>query len=74
MCPEILGTPLSVRVSVNHDGRGGTALDALVWDQGGLKKRRKIQVRVNVDLATLPGPPGFLQGSWMQVSGGCHWC
>ena len=22
------------RVSVNHDGRGGTALDLLVWDQG----------------------------------------
>ena len=58
------------RVSVNHDGKGGTAPDALVWDQGGLKKRRKIQVRVNVDLATPPGPPGFLQGSWMQVSGG----
>ena len=23
------------RVSVNHDGRGGTAPDPLVWDQGG---------------------------------------
>ena len=28
------------RVSVNHDGRGGTAPDALVWDQGCLKKRQ----------------------------------
>ena len=36
----------------------------------GVSRRGKIQVRVNVDLAALPGPPGFLQGSWMQVSGG----
>ena len=26
------------RVTVNHDGRGGTAPDPLVWDQGGQKK------------------------------------
>ena len=30
------------RVSVNHDGRGGTAPDSLVWDRGGVVKRRKI--------------------------------
>ena len=59
------------RVSVNHDGRGGTAPDSLVWDRGGLVKRRKIEVRVNVDLAALPGPPGFLHGPWMQVPNGC---
>ena len=58
------------RVTVNHDGRGETAPDALVWDQGSIKKRRRVEGRVNVDLATLPGPPNFLQGSWMQVSSG----
>ena len=54
------------RVAVNQDD----ALDPLVWDQGGPKKARKLDVRVNVDLASLPGPPGFLDGSWMQVHGG----
>ena len=24
-----------------------------------------------VDLASLPGPPGFLNGPWFQVQGGC---
>ena len=58
------------RVSVNHDGRGGTAPDPLVWDQGGRSKQRKVDIRVNIDLATLPGPPGFLQGPWVMVHGG----
>ena len=58
------------RVSANHDGRGGTAPDALVWDQGGRPKARKIDIRVNVDLASLPGPPGFFGGPWIQVHGG----
>ena len=57
-------------VSVNHDGRGGTALDPLVWDQGSRPKARKLDIRVNVDLASLPGPPGFLGGPWIQVHGG----
>ena len=42
----------------------------MVWDQGGPKKARKIDIRVNVDLASLPGPAGFLGGPWMQVHGG----
>ena len=33
--------------------------------------QRKIDVRVNVDLATLPGPSGFLNGPGFQVHGGC---
>ena len=59
------------RVAVNHDGRSGTAPDLLVWDKEGPKKARKIDIRVNIDLASLPGPPGFLYGSWVQVHGGC---
>ena len=43
------------RVSVNHDGKGGTAPDPLVWDQGSRPKVRKLAIRVNVDLASLPG-------------------
>ena len=58
------------RVSVNHDGRGGTAPDPLVWDQGSRPKARKIAFRENVDLASLPGPLGFLNCSWFQVVGG----
>ena len=59
------------RVTVNHDGRGGNAPDPLVWDHGGRKKTRRADIRVNVDLASLPGPHGFLNGPWMQVHGGC---
>ena len=47
------------RVSVNHDGKGGTAPDPLVWDQGSRPKVRRLAIRVDVDLASLPGPPGF---------------
>ena len=55
------------RVTVNHDGRSGTAPDPLVWDQG---CSRKLAIRVNVDLSSLPSPPGFLYGPWVQVHGG----
>ena len=57
-------------VSVNHDGKGGTAFDPLVSDQGSRPEVRKLDIRVNVDLASLPGPHGFLNGPWMQVHGG----
>ena len=59
------------RVTVNHDGRGGIAPDPLIWDQGGPKKARKLDIGVNIDLASLLGPPGFLNGPWFQVHGGC---
>ena len=58
------------RVSVNHDGKGGTAPDPLVWDKGSKPKARKLAIRVNVDLASLPGPPGFLNNDWVQVHAG----
>ena len=58
------------QVSVNHDGKGGTAPGPLVWDQGSRPKVRKLAIRVNVDLASLPGPPGFLNNSWVQVNPG----
>ena len=58
------------RVTVNPVGRGGTAPDPLVWDQGGRKKTRRTDIRDNIDLATSPGPPGFLGGPSIQVHGG----
>ena len=58
------------RVSVNHDGKGGTAPDPLVWDQGSKPKVRKLAIRVNVHLASLPGPPGFHNNTWIQVDAG----
>ena len=58
------------RVSVNHDGKGGTAPDPLVWDQWSRPRVRKLAIRVHVDLASLPGPPGFLNSSWVQVDPG----
>ena len=58
------------RVSFDDDGRGGTAPDPLVWDQGSRPKVRKLAVRVTVDLASLPGPRGFLNSSWVQVDPG----
>ena len=54
------------RVAVNHDGKGCSAPDPLVWDQGGPRKVRKTDIRINVDLASLPGPCGFLHGTWMR--------
>ena len=58
------------RVSVNHDGKGGTAPDPLVQDQESRPKVRKLALRVNVDPASLPGPPGFLNHSWIHVDAG----
>ena len=57
------------RVTVNHDGRGGGAPDPLVWDHGGRTKTHRTDIRVNVDLASLPGPLGFSSGPWMQIHG-----
>ena len=57
------------RMTVNHGGRGGTAPGPLVWDQGGRKKARRTDIRVNIDLASSPGPPFFLGEPWIKVSG-----
>ena len=56
------------RIEVNHDGFGGTAPDALVWDQGGIVKTRAPSFRLIVDCASLPGPPGFLDSTWCTLN------
>ena len=55
------------RVSDNHDGRGGTAPQPVVWVRGSRAQLRKVDNRVNIDLAALPRPLGFLDGPWVQV-------
>ena len=44
------------RIVVDHDGRGGSAVDPAVWDQGKLVKRRRLHVQVVVDRASMPVP------------------
>ena len=55
------------RIEVNHDGFGGTATDAMVWDKGGIVKTRTPSSRLVVDHATLPGFPGFLGSTWCTL-------
>ena len=60
------------QVSVNHDGRGGTAPDPLVWALGeqGQATFKLFISGFMLDLARLPRPAGFLDGHWVQVDGG----
>ena len=55
------------RIEVNHDGSGGTAPDAVVWDRGGIIKARAPPSRLIVDCAFLPGPPDFLDSTWVAL-------
>ena len=57
------------QVSANHDGERCRE-DGRVGGREGRGRERKRGRRVNVDLATLPGPHGFLDGPWVEVSGG----
>ena len=58
------------RVSVNHDARVALPLTSLSGIRGVVvSKQRKVDVRVDVDLAMLPGPPVFFaravgSGAW----------
>ena len=55
------------RIEVNHEGFGGTAPDAMVWDKGGIVKARAPSFRLIVDHATLPGPPDSLSSTWCTL-------
>ena len=61
------------RIEVNHDGFGGTAPDAMVWDKGGIVKTRAPSFRLIIDHATLPGPPGFLGSTWCTLVSSSHY-
>ena len=66
LCPRILivGTLSCCKCIINCCcfQRGGDALDRLVWDQYGRKKMLWTNIKINVDLALLIGPLGFLIG------------
>ena len=48
----------------------GSKVDPLIWDQGSKAKVRNIYSRVVVDLAGLPGPPGFLDNALVSLESG----
>ena len=54
-------------VAIDHEGKGGSAPDPL--GPRGRRKVRRTEIGVNVDLASLPGPHGFLNGPWSRFSG-----
>ena len=56
------------RTDENHDGHGGTAPDAMTWYQGSIIQPCASLLRVMIDHAPLPGPPGFLDSSWCSLS------
>ena len=62
------------RVSVNHDEQGGSAPDPLFWDQGSRNKQCKVDVRFNVDLASLPGYLDSCMVHGFRFMGKCYWC
>ena len=53
------------RVSVNEDGRGGTAPDPLCWCSGAKGKRRRVLDAVG-NFALIPGPQRLWVGSWVR--------
>ena len=58
------------RESLNISDASGSIADPLVWDRGSKPKARRIGDRVVVDLAKLPGPPGFLDHDWYSLNSG----
>ena len=54
------------RIEVNHDGYGGTAPDAMVWDNGGLVKPRASSLRIALGILWIPP---FSSPSMMSLSG-----
>ena len=58
------------RESLNVGDGDGSIIDPLCWDRGSRTKVRKVDERVVVDLAQLPGPPGFLDHAWVTLDSG----
>ena len=46
-------------IEINHDGNGGAAPGAMIWDRGGILKPRSSSFRATIDSASLPSPHGF---------------
>ena len=58
------------RESLNFSDADGSKVEPLIWDHGSKAKVRKVDSRVMVDLAGLPGPPGFLDNAWVSLEHG----
>ena len=54
---------------ISGDG-DGSIIDPLCWDCGSRTKVRRVDERVVVDLAQLPGPPGFLDQNLVTLDSG----
>ena len=52
------------------NGHGGTALDPMTWDKGGILKQGMPRLRMSIDLASLPGPITFWNSSWCPHGSG----
>ena len=59
------------RMEVNHDGYRGTALDAMIWNNGSIPKSRSSSLRVIIDHASFGTDPGEARPSLSRRSGGC---
>ena len=55
------------RESLNIGDSNGSVIDPLCWDRGSRSKVRRVDERVLVELAQLPGPPGFLDHEWVSL-------
>ena len=58
------------RESLNISENSGSIIDPLCWDRGSRAKVRRIDQRVVVDFAGLPGPTGFLDSNWVTLDSG----
>ena len=61
---------ISTKTSLIHTVRTTTTTTTTFGINESKPKVRKLAIRVNVDLASLPGPPCFLNYSWVEVSAG----
>ena len=51
------------RESINMGDSNGSIIDPLCWDRGSRSKVRRVDERVLVEHAQMPGPPDFLDHS-----------
>ena len=58
------------RESLNIGDGNCSEIGPLCWDRGSRSKVRRVDERVLVELAQLPGPPGFLDHDWVTLDSG----
>ena len=58
------------RESINISDGAGSTVDPLCWDRGARAKVRRVDDRVLVEYAQLPGPSNFLDHYWVTFDSG----